>query len=97
MSGRPDHSQMELETPEMRERGARGEEGPQLGDHRLYLQFQAFGNCLDTDAVQQALAESGLDGALWADIQDPTGIGVAIDDEGRAFFTQLFMLPGSDG
>lgn len=45
-------------------------------DHRLFMQFMAFGGCYDTDALARELEDSGVFGVLYEDINDPLGIGV---------------------
>ncbi|MCB0196277.1 MAG: hypothetical protein KDJ65_30275, partial [Anaerolineae bacterium] len=45
-------------------------------DRRLFMQFLAYGNCRDTNAVVDFLADNPIDGALYVDINDPQGIGL---------------------
>ncbi|RMF01183.1 MAG: hypothetical protein D6768_11175, partial [Chloroflexi bacterium] len=55
-------------------------------DRRLFMQFLAFGNCRNTDVLAEALAESGMDGALYVDINDPYGVGLLTFSEDADFF-----------
>jgi len=45
-------------------------------DRRLFVQLQVFTACLDPTAAIEAVAGSGLDAVLYADLNDPRGIGV---------------------
>ena len=55
-------------------------------DRRLYLQFMAFGDCTDVDRVREALAKPEFSGALYLDVNDPRGIGVAAMAEDPEYF-----------
>ena len=56
-------------------------------DRRLYMQLLAFGGCVDPEPVRSALAESSIEAVLYADINDPGGIGLLTMSEDPAFFT----------
>lgn len=45
-------------------------------DRRLFMQFLAFGECRDTQTPCDALREADVAGMLYADLNDPTGIGL---------------------
>lgn len=67
---------------DVRERGS----NQQASDRRLYVQLQAFGGCLDPKPLAGALEASGLEAVLYADLNDPRGIGVlAVSEEADAF------------
>jgi chlorite dismutase len=55
-------------------------------DRRLYMKFTAFGRCLDPHAAVQALAEDGVQGALYVDANDPQGIGMMVAAENPEYF-----------
>ncbi len=55
-------------------------------DRRLYMQFLAFGNCHNTGALIEALAQSSLEAALYADINDPYGVGLLVMSEDPDLF-----------
>ena len=59
----------------------------QMLDKRLYMQMLAFGGCVDPEPVRAALAESGIEAVLYADINDPGGIGLLTMSEDPDFFT----------
>jgi chlorite dismutase len=88
------------ETPkplDLREKGApRGGE-PQTLDRRLFVQFLAFGDCGDAGPLIGALAATGLDSVVYADVHDPRGVGVlAFSEDPGAFVSTLreaFLKP----
>ena len=51
------------------EHGAPVDGKPQTSDRRLYMQLQVFTGVKDVDAVSEALDQSGLDAALYLDVQ----------------------------
>jgi len=57
-------------------------------DRRLYLQLVAFGDCNEAEVrlATHALRESGLDCVLYAEVNDPRGIGVLTFSEDPAHF-----------
>ncbi|MCG3207082.1 MAG: hypothetical protein FOGNACKC_00682 [Anaerolineae bacterium] len=55
-------------------------------DRRLYMQFLAFGNCHNTGALIEALGQSPLEAALYADINDPYGVGLLVMSEDPDLF-----------
>ena len=72
--------------PDLREHGApvRGE--PQTLERRLFVQLQVFTGCLDVDPVVASVQASGLDAAVYADLNDPRGVGVLMMSENPAVF-----------
>ena len=67
----------ETYTPEVRERGRGVDGSPIYSSERLYIQFFGFGDCRDIEALQSDLSGSGIDGTLYRDVNDPTGVGLA--------------------
>jgi hypothetical protein len=55
-------------------------------NRRLYMQFLAYGECSDTDAVIHAVEQAGIDAALYADLNDPRGIGLVTMSDSPDFF-----------
>jgi chlorite dismutase len=45
-------------------------------DRRLYLQLHAYGSARDTAGLISALADAGVDGVLYEDVNDPTGVAL---------------------
>ena len=70
-------------------------------DRRLFLKFSAFGGCEAPDRGAAALAAAAVEGALYLDASDPTGIGVlAISEDPEAFTTvwrETFARPPFSG
>jgi len=64
------------EPPDLSEKGGNRNGQPQRSDERLFMQFLAFGGCLDVRPLVDALQRSGLDTALYEDVNDPRGIGL---------------------
>lgn len=63
--------------PDAREKGAPSKAGePQLLDKRLYAQLQVYTGCERAAEVVDAFKASGLEGAVYADANDPRGIGL---------------------
>jgi hypothetical protein len=55
-------------------------------DRRLFMKFTAFGNCPRADAAIGALAQAGVQAALYLDATDPQGIGIMAASEDPDFF-----------
>ena len=55
-------------------------------DRRLLMQLLAFGNCHNTTKLIEELKKSGMDFALYADINDPYGIGLLAMSESPEYF-----------
>src|SRR6185503_6072579 len=45
-------------------------------DRRLYMQLHAYGGATDTASLTGALADAGVVGTLYEDVNDPTGVAV---------------------
>jgi hypothetical protein len=83
--GRP-AATMDKFVPDLVEHGApvRGE--PQTLDTRLFVQLQVFTGCLDPAPVVEAVRESGLEAAVYANVNDPRGVGVVLMSEDPRLF-----------
>lgn len=83
--------------PDLFEHGGpvRGE--PQSLNARLFLQLHVCTGCLDTAPVVDAVRQSGLDAVVYADLNDPRGIGVLVIAEDPGVFADaarsLFLRP----
>jgi len=73
--------------PDLRERGRLKDGTPIFSDRRLWIQFLAFGDCRDTAALEASLAGLGRAATLYADLNDPWGVGLVWMAEDPAFFT----------
>ena len=64
------------EPVDLREVGASIDGEPQVSDRRLFLQLHVFEDCSDPNNIVEILEKSNLNAVLYADINNPTGIGV---------------------
>ncbi|MEM7117478.1 MAG: chlorite dismutase family protein [Chloroflexota bacterium] len=68
------------------ERG-KGADGEVLtSNRRLFMQLLVFTGCHDTNEVIAALAESDMAGTVYADLNDPYGVGLLTWSESPDFF-----------
>ena len=59
-------------------------------DRRLFMQLQAFGGAGDTGALVAALEAAGVEGALYEDVNDPTGVALlTLSETPDAFVGEL--------
>lgn len=81
------------ERVDVAERGANG----QTSTRRLFMQLQVFGGCPEPKALTGALERSQIEGVLYADLQDPRGVGVLTFAEDPVFFvTRLREVLGAE-
>ena len=55
-------------------------------DKRLFIQFMAFGDCWNTNEIITELEKANMDIVLYADINDPYGIGLLSLSQDPDFF-----------
>ena len=60
----------------MREKGGIKDGEPQRSDERLFMQLLAFGGCPDAQVVARHVQQSGLECAVYEDVNDPRGVAV---------------------
>jgi chlorite dismutase len=59
-------------------------------DRRLFMQLQAFGGANDTAALVSALEAAGVEGVLYEDANDPTGVALlTLSETPDAFVSEL--------
>ena len=58
-------------------------------DRRLFMQFLAFGNCRHTVSLMEALEQAKLEAVLYADINDPQGVGLLTFHENPDYFVAV--------
>lgn len=69
----------------------------QTSGRRLFVQLQVFGDCAEEKPVAAALERSHIEGVLYADVNDPRGVGLLAMSEDPGFFvTGLRQLLGSE-
>ncbi|MBI3264074.1 MAG: chlorite dismutase family protein [Acidobacteria bacterium] len=70
---------------------------PQTLDRRLFFQLQVFTGSTDTVPLVRAVRESGLEAVVYADVNDPRGVGVLAMTEDPEVFAgaarSLFVGP----
>ncbi len=65
-----------IEPPDLSEKGGMRNGQPQRSDERLFMQLLVYGGCRDARGPAEALSSAGIAGAVYADANDPQGIGV---------------------
>lgn len=61
---------------------------PQTLSRRLFVQLLVFGGCRDARPFADLLARRGIQGVLYEDLNDPTGIALLTFDEDPAYFLE---------
>ena len=72
--------------PDLREHGAPVRGVPQTSTRRLFVQLHVFTGCPRPDGIIAEVRGSGLDAVVYADLNDPRGIGVLLLSEDPAVF-----------
>jgi hypothetical protein len=86
--GPPAAARPAYQAPDAKERGAASKTGePQLLDKRLYAQLQVYTDCARPKEVVEAFRASGLEGAVYADANDPRGVGLLVMTEDPSVLT----------
>ncbi len=65
-----------IEPPDLSEKGSLKDGQPQRSDDRLFMQLLAFGGCTDSAAIARQLQQTGVEGVVYEDVNDPRGIAV---------------------
>jgi len=73
--------------PDLREKGRLKDGTPLYSDRRLWVQLLVFGDCSDLEPLKTALASAPFGSTLYADFNDPWGVGLVRWSEDPAFFT----------
>lgn len=81
-----------IEAPDLSEKGGIKDGRRQSLDRRLYMQLLAWGSCADAEPLVAALRASGLDAVLYADVNDPQGVGLLTVSEDPDFFVGPLRL-----
>ncbi len=71
---------------DLSEKGTGKDGQPISMDRRLFMQFLAFGNCHNTAELSEALEQANIEATLYADINDPYGVGLLTFSESPDFF-----------
>ncbi len=59
-------------------------------DRRLYMQLHAYGAARETTGLISALEKAGVDGALYEDVNDPTGVALLTLSESPDAFVSKY-------
>ncbi len=78
------------EPPDISEKGGLKGGQPQRSDERLFMQFFAFGGCTAPETLGAHLSAAGVTGVVYADVNDPRGVGVLALSRTPAFFVDVF-------
>jgi hypothetical protein len=66
-------------------------------DRRLYMQLHAFGGARETDVLSSALEAARVEGVLYEDVNDPTGVALlTVSEDPGAFVRELRGFLQSD-
>lgn len=71
---------------DIREKGGVRNGAPQFSDRRLFMQLVAFGDAEDAPALVRALESARIPGVLYADANDPHGVGLLTWSDAPDFF-----------
>ena len=74
--------------PDLLEHGAPVRGVPQTLDNRLFVQLQVFTGCADTAPFVNLVRNSGLEAAVYANLNDPRGVGLVLMSEDPALFAE---------
>ena len=75
------------EPPDLAEKGGMKDGQPQRLDRRLFMQFMAFGGFTqETRLLGDALDAAGVSGVVYADVNDPRGLGLLTFSHDPDFF-----------
>jgi hypothetical protein len=85
---RPDEEA--LDAVDVAEHGRTAEGETTSLDRRLYMQLHAFGGARDTGKLASALDAAGVEGVLYEDVSDPTGVALlTLSEDPGAFVGEL--------
>jgi chlorite dismutase len=76
--------------PVISEAGVGNDGKPVHSDRRLFMQFLSFGGGGSPDGIIRALEQSKIQGALYLDMNDPSGIGLMVASEDPNFFVDEY-------
>ena len=71
---------------DIREKGGVRNGAPQASDGRLFMQLLAFGDAESTKSLIRALESAAISGVLYADANDPHGVGLLTWSDDPDFF-----------
>jgi chlorite dismutase len=78
----------DLEAVDVAEHGRSADGETTSLDRRLYMQLHGYGRARDTASLISALEEASIDGALYEDVNDPTGVALLTLSESPGAFVE---------
>jgi len=82
-----------LEPPDLSEKGGLRDGQPQRSDQRLFMQLFAFGGCTRVPDVVRQVADAGVEGVVYEDLNDPRGVAlVTLSRNPNTFIEQVRPL-----
>jgi hypothetical protein len=88
---------MFMDELDIREKGGPRHGQPQVSDKRLFMQLQAFTGVHDAQPLIDALDHSGLEGVLYADVNDPLGVALLTwSDDPEHFISTVRLFLNRD-
>jgi chlorite dismutase len=87
--GHTDRIETQAPVLDLNERGrARNGEAQSL-NRRLFVQLLVFDGCRDSHSLVDLLGRRGIQGVVYEDLNDPTGIGLLTFDEDPGYFLEV--------
>ena len=80
------HARRGPEPPDIAEKGGMKDGKPQRLNQRLFMQFLAFGGCTNSHLLAKGMADAGIDGVVYEDVNDPRGVALLTFSEDPAHF-----------
>ena len=80
----------DLEAVDVAEHGRSADGETTSLDRRLYMQLHGYGRARDTASLISALDEASIDGALYEDVNDPTGVALLTLSESPGAFVESY-------
>ncbi|HEX4134008.1 MAG TPA: chlorite dismutase family protein [Bryobacteraceae bacterium] len=71
---------------DIREKGGLRQGQPQISNRRLFMQLLAFGGVTEPEVLITALRQSGMEGVLYVEVNDPRGVALVIWSDDPDYF-----------
>jgi hypothetical protein len=73
---RKETARAKMQPPDLSERGGMKDGVPQRSDDRLFFQLLVFTGCTDSRGVASHIQNSGVEGVVYENVNDPRGVAV---------------------
>lgn len=77
-----------LEKLDISEKGGLKDGQPQRCDERLFMQLLAWGDCIDSRGVADALSRAAIDSVVYEEVNDPRGVAILTFTKDPLFFVE---------